>query len=232
METGEQQEFSYFNCMIMPTCDAKSTPIEPPVATGYIQIHPCLYSYTDSAVYSYVQTPPVSNLISIYLETSSDVSINEKRHIPYFIEFSKDGGDTWENTYVGDEVQEQGGYRVSYDGTVHSEILDMIDASKASPIVIRIITGDRGVEGAQQGQFVKLHSFKITAEKASSIQNTQVSDLVLRIENRTIVSENSEIEVYNVMGQFIGTGNFVQVPGNGIYMVRSGNSPVQKILVK
>ena len=47
-----------------------------------------------------------------------------------------------------------------------------------------------------------------------------------------LITANTKIEVYNIMGQFIGTGNQVEVPAQGIYLVRTENSPVQKILVK
>ena len=229
-ETGEQQGFKYFNCMIMPTCDHKSEPIDPPVPTGYIQMHACMYSGTDSAIISYIQTPQVQNLTSIFLEISTDVSIGDHRTIVYNIEYSKDNGESWEAVYLQDNVLAQGGHRVTFDGSVNLEIQDMIDASKVGPIVLRIITNDRG--SSPEGQFIKLHSLKITAEEVSSIDNPTVSMLNIQTQNLSIISEKEKIEVYNIMGQFIGTGNLVEVPTQGIYLVRSENSPAQKILVK
>jgi hypothetical protein len=231
-ETGEQQGFNYVNCLIMPTCEHKGTAIDPPVSTGYIQMSACLYSNTDSAIYSYIQTPPVKNLVSIYLETSSDVSINEKRQIPYNIEYSKDNGTTWENTFLGDKVAAQGGYRVTYDGSLNLEIKEMIDASKTTPIVLRIITNDREVESPNKGQFVKLHSLKLTADKVSTTDIMKNSNIVIKTKNHSIISENHKIEVYNIMGKFIGSGKTVSVPAQGIYLVKTGEFSVQKIWVK
>jgi hypothetical protein len=227
-ETGDQQSFKYFDCLIMPTCEYKGDGIDPPVATGYIQMHACMYSGTDTAKYSYVQSPPVSNLESIYMETSSNNS-TDNRDVVYNLEYSKDLGATWENTYFQDKIITQGGLRVTYDGSVNLEIKEMIDASKVSPIVIRVITNDR--EATPTGQFIKLHSLKLTAVFASSIQSVNYSELVLRTEDLTIISEKQKIEVYNIMGQYIGTGNYVEVPLHGIYMVKPKNGPVQKILV-
>lgn len=227
-ETGDQQSFKYFNCLIMPTCDSKGTPIDPPVATGYIQMHACMYSGTDTAKYSYIQSPPVANLVSIYMETSSNNS-TDNRDVVYNIEYSKDLGTTWENTYFQDKIITQGGHRVTYDGTVNLEIQEMIDASKVNPIVLRIITNDRAA--TPQGQFINLHSLKLTGTLSTSIQSVKYSDVVIRTENLTILSE-SDIEVYNVMGQFIGSGKHIEVPAYGIYMIKPENGPVQKILVK
>jgi hypothetical protein len=231
-ETGEQQSFKYFNCLIMPTCVHKSDPITPPVDTGYIQMSACQFTGTDTAILSYIQSPPINNLVSIYLETSADVSINESdRKIPYKIEYSKDFGTTWEKEYIYDDVKDQGGYRVTYDS--ESSILQtMIDASKLSPIVLRIITNDRSQLKPYQGQFVKLHALKITGEIGkTNIRRNFSDDLNIQIRNLTIYSDES-VSVFNIMGQYIGTGMYIQVPASGIYLVRTENGPVQKILVK
>jgi hypothetical protein len=231
-ETGEQQDFKYFNCLIMPTCGHKGTSIDPPVAVGYIQISACQFSNTDSAIYSYIQSPAISNLVSIYMETSADVSINDSRKVPYNIEYSKDFGVTWENDYLMDLVENQGGYRVTYDGSEYSVIQNMIDASKVSPIIIRIITNDRSVDRPYQGQFVKLHALTVTAEKASGLNNISQNRLYIKIQKQAIISEKGNIEVFNLMGQFIGTGDLVRVPYQGIYLVKPESGPVQKVLVQ
>lgn len=234
-ETGEQQGFTYHNCMIMPTCGHKSSPIDPPVATGYIQLHACMYSspLTDSAIISYIQTPPVKNLTSIYMETSSDVSINANRQIPYNIEYSKDNGTTWEAAYLSDVVEAQGGYRVTYDGSVNLEIQEMIDASKVGPIVLRLITNDRKVPSPMQGQFVKVHSLKLTAEKISSVDKVNTDPRInYIIENHTIKANMGSVQVFNLAGQLIGSGTQVTVPHSGIYMVRLSDSSVQKVYIK
>lgn len=231
-ETGEQQGFKYVNCMIMPDCEPKGSPIEPPVATGYIQMCACQFSNTDSAIYSYIQSPAISNLVSIYMETSADVSTNDSRKIPYNIEYSKDLGTTWEPAYLRDNVFAQGGYRITYDSSKSSAVKKMVEASKSGPIVLRIITNDRAVDPPYQGQFVNLHALTITAERASSLNNISQNELKIKIQNQTIISENGTIKVYTIMGQFVGTGNQIQVGHQGIYLVKPEFGPVQKILVK
>lgn len=229
-ETGEQQDFKYFNCMIMPTCDSKGTPIDPPVATGYIQMSACMYSNTDSAIYSYIQAPPVSNLVSIYLETSANISTNNK-DIVYNLEYSKDNGSNWESTFFKDKIANQGGYRITYDGSVNPEIKKMIDDSKVSPIVIRIITNDRNA--GIVGEYVKLHALKLTAERASSIQPL-ASEITpgFKINDLTVISNDKPLKVYNLSGQIVGSGKFVTVPSTGIYFVRTSENSVQKVFIK
>jgi hypothetical protein len=229
-ETGEQQDFKYFNCMIMPTCDYKGTAIDPPVETGFIQMSACLYSNTDSAIYSYIQSPQITNLVSIYLETSTNIN-TESRDIVYNIEYSKDNGTTWEPTFLQDKVKEQGGYRVTYDGSINLEIQQMIDDSKLGSIIIRIITNDRNA--AITGEYVRLHSLKLVADKPSSIQSlTSNVTLSFLINDLNIISNDKPLKVYNLMGQIIGTGYFVTVPSSGIYLVKTTDNNVQKVLIK
>jgi hypothetical protein len=230
-ETGTQQDFSYVNCMIMPTCEPKGTPIEPPVANGYIQMAPGLYLGTDSASMSTITTPPLSNIISMTMETSSDVSINDTRKIPYNIEYSKDFGTTWEETYIQDYVATQGGYRIIYN-TEHSlEFDEMIQASNSSPILIRISTNDKSIERPLGGQYVKVHSIKILAEKASAIKTNFTDNNNLYINDRTVFS-NEKMLIFNTNGQLVGSGQTVNVPVQGIYMVLFDNGNTQKIIIK
>lgn len=232
-ETGEQQGFKYVNCMIMPTCEHKNDPIDPPVALGYIQLHACLYSNTDSAVISYIQTPPVTNLVSLTLETSSDVSINPNRSIPYNIEYSKDYGTTWEYTYLADHVLTQGGSRVTYDGSVFFAMEEMINVSKETPIVLRIITNDRAVAGSEQGQFVKVHLLKLTADLFTSVNGMKTDQPAeYQVRDLAITAVRSTMEVYNLTGQLIGCGTMVTVPHSGIYVVRLTDMTIHKVYIR
>jgi hypothetical protein len=232
-ETGEQQGFKYVNCMIMPTCEHKSEPIDPPVALGYIQLHACLWSNTDSAIISYIQTPPVSNLVSLTLETSSDVSINPSRSIPYNIEYSKDYGTTWEYTYLSDHVLTQGGSRITYDGSIYYQFEEMMNASTESPIVLRIITNDRAVAGSEQGQFVKVHLLKLTADLVTSVNRVKTGQPAkYQVRDLTITVVRSTLQVYNLTGQLIGSGTKVTVPYSGIYIVRLTDMAVHKVYIK
>lgn len=232
-ETGEQQGFKYVNCMIMPTCEHKGNPIDPPVALGYIQLHACLWSNTDSAIISYIQTPTVSNLVSLTLETSADVSINPSRSIPYNIEYSKDNGTTWEYTYLSDHVLTKGGSRITYDGSVYFAMEEMINASNETPIVLRIITNDRAVAGSEQGQFVKVHLLKLTAELVTSVNRIKTDQPALyQVRDHTITAVRSTIQVYNLTGQLIGSGTMVTVPHSGIYVVKLTDMTVHKVFIR
>lgn len=230
-ETGSQQNFSYSNCMIMPTCEHKGTAIEPPVPMGYIQMAPSLYMSTDSASLSAVYTPSLINMQSLTIETSSDVSINDTRKIPYNIDYSKDDGKTWESAYIQDYVAAQGGYRVTYTSESSLDFMEMAEASKKSPVILRISTNDISIERPNKGQYVKIHSIKIVADQASSVKKSDYdinSNLI--VENNTIYSENF-ITVLNTLGQVVGSGKIVNVPVKGIYIVFFQNGFSQKIII-
>ncbi|MBN2274216.1 MAG: hypothetical protein JXR41_01605 [Bacteroidales bacterium] len=232
-ESGTQQNFTYINCMIMPTCTHKGTPIEPPVPDGYIQMAPSLYLGTDSASISAIISPAIMNLQSLFMETSADVSINDQRMIPYNIEYSKDNGLTWEITYIQDYVEAQGGYRVTYDSQSHLEFEEMINASKTDPVVIRISTNDVNIERPLKGQYVKIHSMKLTADIASSITDVKVDDCLsdLMVKNRTL-SARHPVKVYDIMGRYVNSGQTIEFPSEGIYIVFLTNGKSKKLLVK
>jgi hypothetical protein len=231
-ETGTQQGFSYINCMIMPTCTHKSTPIEPPVPDGYIQMAPSLYLGTDSASISAVFTPPVMNLQSLFMETSSDVSINDNRKIPYNIDYSKDNGVTWEDSYIQDYVEAQGGYRVTYNSESHLEFEEMVNVSKTNPVIIRISTNDVSLERPYKGQYVKIHSVKLMADLATDIvdrfDNHRRFDI--RIIDRTVFSGDFFM-LYNGLGQLVGSGKTICLPSQGLYIVKWPKGASQKIFI-
>lgn len=231
-ETGTQQDFYYHNCMIMPDCEAKGTPIDPAMRAGYIQMHACVYSGTDSAIISYIQSPAIVNLTSFTIETSADVSLNDNRNVVYNIEYSKDGGTTWEATYLMDALDAQGGYRVTYDGETYLEIQEMLDASTEGPIVMRLITNDRAVDRPNKGQFVKLHSWVLNAEIPSNIETELNEVLTFNINGRLVSSESGNLSVFNPIGQLVGEGMVVEVPKSGIYIVRDNNNKTQKVFIK
>jgi hypothetical protein len=225
-ETGTQQGFYYHKCMIMPDCGSKSTQIDPPVTLGYIELTKTKYLGTDSAVMGYIVSPAIKNLVSLFMEASSDVSVQASRPIPYTVEYSKDAGITWELTYFLDNVATEGGYRVTYekDG-LFTEFNEMITASQAGPIKLRIMSGE---------QRVNIHLLIITAERADvSVPNTHASKPVnlVRINNNTIEAISGSISVYNQMGQLITSGNTVTVK-SGLYIVRSINGEVQKVVIE
>jgi hypothetical protein len=232
-ESGTQQDFTYINCMIMPTCAHKSTPIEPPVPDGYIQMAPSLYLGTDSASISAIITPTVINLQSLSMETSADVSINDNRKIPYNIEYSKDNGITWEPAFIQDYVAAQGGYRATYTSESHLEFDEMVNESKVNPVLIRISTNDVSLERPLKGQYVKIHSIKIMAEIVSSIRESNIDSrkFDILVKDRTVSSDNFMI-LYNCMGQFAGSGKTVCLPSPGIYIVKLPDGTSQKLFIQ
>lgn len=223
VESGDQQGFTYEKCMIMPDCEPKGTPIDPPVHNGYIQIAPCIYSGTDSASLSYILTPPLRNLESLRLETSSDVSINDNRKIPYFIEYSLDGGTSWESSFVQDYVSAQGGDRKTYDGSgFQYAFKDMIDASDEGPVTLRIITNDLAAERPIKGQYVKVHYISITARLNTGMEEAlQTAEPCFTVHRRTIISRKGEMSVLTLQGRLVATGTSISLPSAGIYLVRT-----------
>ena len=82
-ESGEQQGFTYNRCMIMPTCWPKNAVEDHSLAEidhaeGYIELTKSKYAGTDSASLGYIITPSIANLVSMTLETSPDVSSNDR----------------------------------------------------------------------------------------------------------------------------------------------------------
>ncbi len=234
-ESSVQQGFTYNRCMIMPTCWPKDA-IEDHTANiehpeGYIELTKTKYIGTDSAVMGYIISPPVKNLVSLTLEVSPDVSY-KTNPIYYQIEYSKDNGATWGDTLIVTETQSKDGEEHVYDKT-DAEFQKMIDESKATSIVLRIMTkpqiqiGDN-IEYASQR--LKIHYLTIVAERASSVRTPFADKPKIKVFDHMIYSENSKISVYNTLGQFMGSGNTVSVK-SGIYIIRAENGTTQKILI-
>ncbi|MBN2275970.1 MAG: hypothetical protein JXR41_01615 [Bacteroidales bacterium] len=233
-ESGVQQGFTYNLCMIMPTCWPKDAVDDHDLAEiehaeGYIELTKSKYPGTDSAQLGYIISPPLQNLVSLYLETSPDVSSNDSRHIYFWVEYSKDYGATWEMSYIQDETISKAGDSRTYDGSVYLEFEEMKTASTEGPIVIRIMSTPQ--ESPPGPQRVKIHYLKIVADKASAIQPVTIDCPEIKILNNTIYNEDNTIEVYNMLGQFIGRGRSVQVP-DGIYIVKTPEGSTQKVFVE
>lgn len=168
------------------------------------------------------------------METSSDVSVNDKRTIPYNIEYSKDNGKTWEASYILAHVAAQGGYKVTYteDG-LFPAFADFKTASNAGSIVIRISTNDHTVLGSENGQYVNIHRLVITADLvADYISKINNRNLSFTLHERTIVAHSAPIKVLNTLGQVIGSGYTVKVPCSGLYIVQSSNNQIHKIIIQ
>jgi hypothetical protein len=233
-EAGVQQGFTYNRCMIMPTCWPKNAVDDHALAEiehaeGYIELTKSKYPGTDSAQLGYIISPAVTNLVSLYIEASPDVSSNDTRHIYYWIEYSKDGGTTWEETYIQDETISKAGDAHTYDASVYLEFEEMVNASKEGPVVLRIMSTPQ--ETPPGPQRVKIHYLKIMADKVSAIKPVTLDFPLVKVLNNTIYMEDASIEVYNMLGQHMGSGESIQVP-DGIYLVKYPSGKIQKIRVE
>lgn len=234
-ENGEQQGFTYNKSMIMPDCwpkdaidDHSQAGIEH--AEGYIQLTKSKYPGTDSATLGYIICPPIKNLTSLSLEVSPDVTRTSSRPIDWWIEYSKDLGDTWENTYLQDGILESDkkyGEEHFYDGSKFLEFEEMKEASKTTAIVLRIMS--RPLIDGYTSQRLKVHYITLNGESVSVRKVTEESENI-RVLNNVISVEKGSIEVFSLLGQFMGSGNSVTVK-SGIYIVRFESGLTQKILV-
>jgi hypothetical protein len=231
-EDSTQQGFTYQNCMLMPTCIAKGTPTVP---TGFIGLGKSKYLGTDSAHLCYIESPQLSNLDSIYMQTSSDVSVNSNRTIPYLIEYSRDNGVSWSEDYwIKDVVATQGGYTVTYKygGNGSTDINAMVDSSKVGNIRLRVSS----VDVSSGGQRVFVHNIKIYAktviETTTGITSvTSADNTSFTISGNTITAEKGVLTVYNVLGVTVGSGSSVSVSGSGVYIVKTANGKTKKIFI-
>lgn len=239
-EAGVQFGFTYNKSMIMPTCFQKDIDDTTKMdhSEGYIQLDKTRDVGTDSAVMCYIITPPVTNLVSLTLEVSTDNTRTNDRPIDWLIEYSKDNGETWENSYIIDGypiTDKKYGETFVYDGSEFQEFGDIKTASQEDPIVIRIMSRPQVYEpdGSVSiwAQRLRVHYVSIVADKVSSINNIEFDLGTIRINNNTIYSDNGTIEVFNTLGQFMGSGEFVSVQ-SGIYIVRNEMGATQKVLVK
>lgn len=232
-EAGEQSGFTYNKCMIMPTCWPKDAVddhglAEIDHAEGYIQLTKSRYPDTDSAVLGYIITPRIKDLVSLTLETSPDVTSTESRHIYFWIEYSKDNGTTWESSYIEDETTSKKGDSRTYDGSIYFAFEEMMDASAEGPIVIRIMSTPQ-----EQPQRVKIHYVKLVATLAGDVpvNEIKIENATFKVLDNVIYSEEGEIQVYSILGQFMGSGRSVAVQ-EGIYLVRTSDGSIHKTLIK
>jgi hypothetical protein len=230
-EAGTQQGFTYRGAMIMPTCVAKGD--QPIVSTGYIQLRRSWYLGTDSAVIGELVCPPVTNLQSLYMEVSPDVTPLATRHIYYIIEYSKDMGVTWEETFIRDESTSKNGDLKTYDGSVSLEFQEMIDASQSTPILIRIYTDpqDPSAGGQTYPQRLKIHKIILTADKASGVKDIAADQSNILIRNNTVFAKTGSISVYNMMGSLVATGESVSL-NSGMYIIKSDSGYTEKVVIK
>lgn len=244
-ESGTQQGFTYHNAMIMPDCAGKGTPPEG-WTDGYIQLTKHKYFGTDSAEMGYIVTPAVTNLQSLEIKTGTDVSINNNRTIWMMIESSLDGGETWdEGFFIHQQLTNQGGDVHLYMANGESVGFNQIVAdSEAGPVMLRITTypppGTEAGGNAPNGERLKIFGIEMVGTPAGSGGPiTAVGDEFnvrpfFEIQNNSFVATaaKGKLFVYRITGEFLGSGENIQIPGRGLYVVRSAKGKAKKVFVE
>lgn len=228
--------FEYYNCMVMPVCNGKYAVDSVDLSTGYVQVRPLIDTSDVALELSYIQSPPMKNLVSIYVETSPDVSINTKRQIPYFIEISLDGGETYDSIInIVDHVGYQAGYSVTYDAETSVQLRDLQDISSGKNFVLRFTSNYDNIASPETGQYVKFHKIIITADEADAetgvLANDELDQSSFIIKNGFISIPEGEVSVYRISGQFVGRGNQVAV-NKGLYIITTDSGLRKKIFIK
>ena len=230
-ESGEYNGFSYAGGLVMPDCEPKYNTDPPTIPDGYVQLRPS--AAMDSAVGAII-SPEIQNLVSITLDLSSDVSVRSDRAIAFFVEYSTDAGTTWEAEAIDDDLfsltEKEGAAHAIYDSATSEEIRPIIAASKEGPIVLRLISPPYDVGG----RLLDVHKIEIVATKPMVSTREMLVNSPARmfeIRDNLIIAISGEIEVYNIMGQKMGTGKMVAVE-TGLYIVKAYNGKTEKVYVK
>ncbi len=250
-ESGTQQGFTYKNAMILPDCDTKyeddlpEEKIDPNVSHGFIQLRPQVDTADLDLKESYILSPLVSNLQSVTIETSVDISIQpDRRLIAYDVEISLDSGQTWEfNTYIPDEVDVRSGYRATYDSE-DVVFQDMMDFSTTQNVMLRFISYlDNPDLGAYKGQYVNVHKITVVADSAKvfdnggggggmlSVSEERFSNSSVLVNNQTISTRGvGQLSVYSFSGKLLARGTSVTM-SPGLYIVVTDQQERRKVLI-
>jgi hypothetical protein len=228
VDSGEYNGFIFKRGLIMPTCTSKDLPSD--VSVGYYQLCKGKNFGTDSAIFGFIQSPPIINLEKIYIETSPDITPKTDRHIYYMIEYSKDFGLTWEDDTIKNEtLTKKGDYYEYLPGDLVFPAIDsMINASKTDTILIRVRSGNE--------QRIRIHKFTIVAQRVVLTSIKKIQNIIqkpsFKVINNYIISESGNLQVFNMLGQFIGYGESIYIPKSGIYIVKSANGLTNKVFIK
>ncbi|MBN2610001.1 MAG: hypothetical protein JXB00_00430 [Bacteroidales bacterium] len=230
-EADTLEGFYFQNGMVMPTCPSKNTPSN--VSLGYMQLGKSMDLGTATEKLCALTFPPVQNLISIYLEVSPDNSPipapdPNERHIYFYVEYSKDNGDSWQVNKIHDETLDKAGDKHTYDAAGSFTVFnEMKTASETGPIVIRVFTDPQPGLNPQR---LRIHKAMVIADKVSSLTDYITDNEFITVLNGVIISKTGTVKVYNIHGQLIGSGDKVSVK-NGIYIVASEDGRTQKVMV-
>ena len=229
-ETGYAHGFFYANSIVMPDCPTKNEPA-PGVPLGYVMLAKNNNAGTDSATGGYIVSPAIKDLESIKIILSPDVGPRSDRPVTLWIEYSKDSI-TWDDVSYIDLTMtadaDKAGHIYELEAGSDAALDTMISASTQGSIVLR---ASSAIE-----QRVKVHSWVITADTGSfAVSNNErrinlVSEF-FTVKDNIICSNAGEIEVFNILGQFIGRGTAVTVERSNIYIVRASSGYTRKVFV-
>lgn len=255
-ESGTQNGWEYNSVIIFSKCNTdpavvddavKGTPPEEnwPTEGNMIQVTKHKYALTDSASYGYLTSPAFTNISSLTVKVSTDVSINNSRTIWMLIEASLDGGETWEyidnlegTAYVYQQLTNQGGDIHVYTAGSNEGFDDIISASQAGAIQLRFMPIPLEYS---TGNGERLKFWEITIEAQTVAQATgnvlssaqKLSDEFFTIDNGEFIAlSNNELRVYNLSGVLIGSGSRVPVCRSGLFIVKTTNGDTSKIFLK
>jgi hypothetical protein len=234
--------------MVMPDCQSKNTPSE--ISIGYISLQKYKYADTDTMQFGYVISPNVRGLEEVELEVSPDNSPSTSRPIRFRLEYTKDGGVTWDDIYyIEDDMLEDDdkyGYVATFNGTTvigtSDELIweQIVADSEEGPIKFRVRTvqyysdgtpNDNGEPMDARAQYIRVHKFTIKTNYVGINSNTIALEPFFTLRDNTIESLNGEVTVYNIVGQIIDKGERITLM-DGVYIVESKAGISQKVIIK
>jgi hypothetical protein len=253
-ESGEQNGWKYDRVIIFRGCSSDPSVVDDaikgtvptenwPAVGNIIQLGKHKYPLTDSATFSYLESPAFSSITSLNVKVGTDLSINNNRSIFILIEASKDGGETWEyidnpdgTAFIQQQLTNQGGDDLTFTAGTNDGFDAIVALSQAGPIKIRLVAIPPPLSNAS-GERLKIWGVTIVGKTVPKVVAPLANNLELKapytFSNSIFTAiEGREISVYNLSGRLIGSGKSVAVHQKGLFIVRADNGYTKKVLLK
>lgn len=260
-EDGVQHGWEYENVIIFRGCEMvadddviKGTQPEEnwPTEGNLIQVTKHKDALTDSASFGYIASPAFTNLESLTVKVSTDLSINASRQIWMLVEASLDEGETWEyidnpdgEAFVLQQLTNQGGDIHTYTAGSSAEFDAIIAASQAQAIQLRFmpIPPPFSDTDAVNGERLNFWEITIDAQTApgtgggngggplATTPSVKVEPFVIR-DQSFVSTQGKDLHVYTMSGVLIGKGQRVPICEGGLYIVRTLDGDTRKIFIK
>ncbi len=270
-ETGIQNGWTYENVIIFNDCQddeisvaAGSTikgtqPVSDwPTSESIIQITKLKKLDSADMTFGYIQSPAFSNIKSLTVKASTDVSINGGRDIFFLIEISRDGqvwsyldyseipgGDALADAFIIQKMTNQGGDIHTYtSGNSDFDAIKAISES-ADSIMLRIVSFPDLDRSKIDGERLKIWEMTIEAQTvvpssggpgdttalATSVDLTQAPYRIVNGEFESLCNE--KLYVYRLSGALVGTGNNVKIPSSkGLFIIKTESGFAEKVFIK